>query len=103
MSEYRNTIVNPLRILKYLRLHGRVSSEELSKELNIEKRTMRRYCDSLKASGYSVMSKAGKNGGYWLEEPEITQEDWKTLKDLLPKELYEKIEYRLLEEFKPSE
>ncbi|HRC81150.1 MAG TPA: hypothetical protein PLF27_07175 [Sedimentibacter sp.] len=38
-----------------------------------------------------------------LEEPQIYPSEWEILRESLPRELYRKLELRLLEEFKPQE
>lgn len=75
----------------------------ISNQLCIGDRQIRRYCSALKAAGFPLKSKSGKYGGYYLEEPQIYPSEWEILRESLPRELYRKLELRLLEEFKPQE
>lgn len=105
MAEFIHSVIMPLKLLKYLRLNGRTKIEDLSKELGLEERTVRRYYESLKKVGYPLKSKPGRGGGCYLQEPTTHQSEWEMLRSALSNypELYRKIETRLLEEFKPQE
>ena len=87
-----------LKMLNYIRKNGLCKIEEISKELNIDERTIRRYKTELANAGINILSKSGANGGYYIEEPILNELEMDILKDLLKnhKEIYAKIEYKFM-------
>ncbi len=58
---------NALRMLVVLKSKGMIKIKELAEILEVDERTIRRYKDDLLQAGIYINSKAGKYGGYYLE------------------------------------
>jgi predicted DNA-binding transcriptional regulator YafY len=59
-------IDNMMVILWILGSGGKITAREISEKLEINIRTVYRYIDKLWASGISIISDTGHNGGYRL-------------------------------------
>ena len=92
----RGTIQNTLKMLNLLRKNDKLKISELAELLNVKDRQVRRYRDELLKVGYDIPSKAGKDGGYTINEINLNDNEWTLLKDLLKKhpEIYSKIDQR---------
>lgn len=65
-----------LRIVQLLRRHGRMSSAELARRLEVTKRTVLRDMDALSTAGIPVYAEHGRGGGFALVpgyEPDVEQ------------------------------
>lgn len=65
-----------LQIVHLLRRHGRMSSAELARRLEVTKRTVLRDMDALSAAGIPVYAERGRGGGFALVpgfEPDVEQ------------------------------
>ena len=69
--------------------------------LSLSERAIQRHFVALKKAGIPVESKTGKNGGYYLNEPQLTDKEWRVLEKALQDypEILKKIEYRLNKTF----
>lgn len=80
MSDYKvNTNVQKcFKLLIYLHEHGITKSSELEKILDVKERHLRRYIYALRATGINIRSKAGKDGGYYIDEDKcpLCQKSW---------------------------
>jgi predicted DNA-binding transcriptional regulator YafY len=61
-----NPTTNVLALLELLQNHELISGKELSRQLGIEPRTLRRYISSLESLGIPVVAERGCDGGYRL-------------------------------------
>src|SRR5215510_12770579 len=61
-----------LSALLLLQAHGRMTSRELAKRLEVSERTMHRDMEALSASGVPVFAMRGSRGGWQLDD------DWRT-------------------------
>ena len=62
-----------LSALLLLQAHGRLTSRELAKRLEVSERTMHRDMEALSASGVPVFAMRGSQGGWQLDEGRRTQ------------------------------
>src|SRR5882672_9293838 len=62
-----------LSALLLLQAHGRLTSRELAKRLEVSERTMHRDMEALSASGVPVFAMRGSQGGWQLDEGWRTQ------------------------------
>src|SRR5438093_12122794 len=62
-----------LSALLLLQAHGRLTSRELAKRLEVSERTMHRDMDALSAAGVPVFALRGSQGGWQLDEGWRTQ------------------------------
>src|SRR5262245_7806857 len=62
-----------LSALLLLQAHGRLTSRELAKRLEVSERTMHRDMEALSASGVPVFAMRGSRGGWQLDEGWRTQ------------------------------
>ncbi|WP_280424217.1 helix-turn-helix transcriptional regulator [Nocardia carnea] len=65
-----------LQIVQLLRRHGRMSSAELARRLEVTKRTVLRDMDALSTAGVPVYAEHGRGGGFALVpgyEPDVEQ------------------------------
>jgi predicted DNA-binding transcriptional regulator YafY len=62
-----------LSALLLLQAHGRLTSRELAKRLEVSERTMHRDMEALSASGVPVFAMRGSHGGWQLDEGWRTQ------------------------------
>jgi len=62
-----------LSALLLLQAHGRLTSRELARRLEVSERTMHRDMEALSASGVPVFAMRGSRGGWQLEENWRTQ------------------------------
>jgi DNA-binding IscR family transcriptional regulator len=97
MKTFEGSAGKMLTMILTLRKLGKIQLAELATIVGATDRQIRRYMREAKAAGFPIESKSGKDGGYWLNEPYINDQDWIILKDVLSEntKLYEKIEYRL--------
>ncbi|GGD61749.1 helix-turn-helix transcriptional regulator [Lacimicrobium alkaliphilum] len=58
--------IRVLTLLELLQSHGRMTGTELAEQLNVDKRTVRRYIRSLEDLGIPVTTEQGRDGGYML-------------------------------------
>lgn len=88
-------------ILKELRKSERVKISELETLTDSSNKTVRRLRNVLVKAGYNINSKSGKDGGYMLVEPNLSEFEWRLLKERVEglESVYNKIEYRLLNTF----
>ena len=59
---------NVLRMLVLLKGNGMMKIKELAQIIGVDERTIRRYKDDLEQARIYVNSKAGRFGGYYLDE-----------------------------------
>src|SRR5262245_38528189 len=62
-----------LSALLLLQAHGRLSSREMARRLEVSERTMHRDMEALSASGVPVFAMRGSRGGWQLDEGWRTQ------------------------------
>ena len=55
-----------LAVLELLQTHGRLSGAEMSRRLDVDGRTLRRYIVMLEQIGIPILSERGRHGGYSL-------------------------------------
>ncbi|WP_377705047.1 helix-turn-helix transcriptional regulator [Pseudoduganella sp. UC29_71] len=55
-----------LAVLELLQTHGRLSGAEMSRRLEVDGRTLRRYIVMLEQIGIPILSERGRHGGYAL-------------------------------------
>lgn len=55
-----------LAVLELLQTHGRLSGAEMSRRLDVDGRTLRRYIVMLEQIGIPILSERGRHGGYAL-------------------------------------
>ena len=55
-----------LAVLELLQSHGRLSGADMSRRLDVDGRTLRRYIAMLEQIGIPIMSERGRHGGYAL-------------------------------------
>ena len=79
MSEKNYTKM--LLMIKLLRKNGRIKLHELSKEIGVGERTIRRWKDMFTEMGYKFKSTGGRKGGYDLIEESLTQDEWLRIKE----------------------
>lgn len=84
MSGVRNTI----EMLRLLHSHRLIKRQQLADILETNVRNIAEYKDTLVDAGYSVLSKPGRYGGYYLDErnilktPALTKEEQTAIYDL---------------------
>lgn len=85
-----------LKMILALRKHGRVKMDDISAEIGATDRQVRRYFNEIRAAGFPIVSKTGKDGGYWLAEPTLTDKEWIILRAVLANhpEIFAKIDYK---------
>lgn len=62
----RGPTIRVLTLLELLQSHGRMTGTELAEQLDVDKRTVRRYIRSLEDLGIPVTTEQGRDGGYML-------------------------------------
>jgi predicted DNA-binding transcriptional regulator YafY len=62
---YRPT-ARVLAVLELLQTHGQLSASEVSRRLEVDERTVRRYIQTLQEMGVPVEAEMGRHGGYSL-------------------------------------
>ena len=55
-----------LAVLELLQIHGRMSGADMSRRLEVDGRTLRRYIVMLEQIGIPILSERGRHGGYSL-------------------------------------
>lgn len=60
------SITRVLAVLELLQTHGRLSGAEMSRRLEVDGRTLRRYIIALEELGMPILSERGRHGGYAL-------------------------------------
>src|SRR5438067_7554116 len=55
-----------LAVLELLQAHGRLSGAELASRLEVDRRTLRRYVETLEEMGIPISTERGRQGGYAL-------------------------------------
>jgi predicted DNA-binding transcriptional regulator YafY len=65
-------LANMLRMLLLLQRSDILQIKELSEELEVTPRQIRRYKDELEQAGYYIESIPGKYGGYYVNEKQLT-------------------------------
>src|SRR5438046_837760 len=55
-----------LTVLELLQTRGRVTGAELARELDVDRRTVRRYITRLEEIGVPITAEQGRDGGYML-------------------------------------
>lgn len=81
MSNYKSNsnVEHCFKLLMYLHEYGITKCCEFSKMFNVSDKQIRRYVYALRASGINIVSKGGKNGGYYLDSNEcpLCKKEWK--------------------------
>ncbi|KYH34083.1 HTH domain protein [Clostridium tepidiprofundi DSM 19306] len=57
---------NILRMINLLNENDLMTSSELAKELDVDDRTVRRYKNYIKGLKINIITKVGRNGGYYI-------------------------------------
>ena len=71
MVKMTNSIIkNCFTLLRLLHENELMQCAELSYKLKVSDKQIRRYVYSLRAAGVDIKSKAGKTGGYYIENNE---------------------------------
>src|SRR4029077_8350685 len=55
-----------LALIELLQRHGRMSGAELARNLDVDRRTVRRYISMLEELGIPITAEQGRDGGYLL-------------------------------------
>ena len=55
-----------LTVLELLQARGRMTGAELARELDVDRRTVRRYIARLEEMGVPITAEQGRDGGYML-------------------------------------
>lgn len=64
----KNKIAKALRIPRLLKMNGRMTADQLARELKVDVRTLKNYILDLYEAGIEIESMSGRYGGYELKE-----------------------------------
>ena len=90
---------NSLKLIRILKNQGITKVNELAEMLNVDERMIRKYKANINKSGIAyIESRAGKEGGYYIDDVTLTSKDINALYEVL--EVLNEYSYKDTEEFK---